>query len=273
MSTFGDIERTFADLYEYRWAMLAGILVLTFAVLGFAYWKGVHRWMWQHRVAVAIVSTPPLIVMVWLGWSLGSPLFTNKTVEEEFPMSFTAVVPPNMEMAEIEPIMAGMAKVSLTVDEEMPAMMAPAATPGPAPTEAPTTVPTEAPAATAAPQPPPGPVALATGSFKDADSFHRGKGQATIYEGADGALLLRLEELDVTNGPALHVVLSPHEDPDRSDEVKLEGYLDLGSLKGNRGNQNYPIPDGVDVSIFGSVVIYCKPFAVVFSVATLEAPA
>ena len=289
MSTFGDIERTFADLYEYRWAMLAGILVLTSAVLGFAYWKGVHRWMWQHRIPVAIATTPPLIVMVWLGWSLGSPLFTNKTVEEEFPLSFTAVLPFNMEMAEVEPIMAGMARVTLTVDEEMPAMTAPAATPATDPTEAPTTGPgpdprqdpTKAPTmaqagepgATAAPQQPAGPVAVATGSFKDADSFHRGKGQATIYRGGDGALLLRLEELDVTNGPDLHVVLSPHEDPDRSDEVKLEGYVDLGNLKGNRGNQNYPIPAGVDVSIFSSVVIYCKPFAVVFSVATLEAPA
>ena len=51
--------------------------------------------------------------------------------------------------------------------------------------------------------------------------------------------------------------------------MKLPGYLDLGKLKGNRGNQNYPIPADVDISIFNSVVIYCKPFAVVFSVATL----
>ena len=57
---------------------------------------------------------------------------------------------------------------------------------------------------------------------------------------------------------------------DRSDEVKSPGYLDLGELKGNRGNQNYPIPAGVNISTFNSVVIYCKPFAVVFSVATLH---
>ena len=61
------------------------------------------------------------------------------------------------------------------------------------------------------------------GNFKDADSFHRGSGQATIYATADGANLLRLENLDVTNGPALHVIHSPHEDPDRSEEVKTEG--------------------------------------------------
>ena len=41
-------------------------------------------------------------------------------------------------------------------------------------------------------------------------------------------------------------------------------------LKGNKGDQNYEIPDTVDVSIQRSVVIYCKPFSVVFSVATFE---
>ena len=253
MSTFGDIERTFADLYEYRWALLAGILAITFAIGGFAYWKGVHRWMWQRRVPVAIISTPPLIVMIWLGWSLGSPLFTNKTVEEEFPLSFSAVMPANMEAEEAETVMVGMAKIELMVDEAMPELM-----------------PELMSDAIAAPEAAASPVALRVGNFKDADSFHRGKGQATIYRGADGSHLLRLQDLDVTNGPDLHVVLSPHEDPDESSQVKTEGYLDLGKLKGNRGNQNYPIPADADVSIFGSVVIYCKPFSVVFSVASLE---
>ncbi len=112
--------------------------------------------------------------------------------------------------------------------------------------------------------------AVAAGSFKDADAFHRGSGSATIYRTPDGSEVLRLENLNVTNGPALHVVLSTHPDPKRSEEVKQEGYVDLGDLKGNRGNQNYPIPAGVDTSIHKSVVIYCYPFAVVFSVATLE---
>jgi hypothetical protein len=43
----------------------------------------------------------------------------------------------------------------------------------------------------------------------------------------------------------------------------------LGPLKGNIGNQNYAIPEDVDLSQFSSVVIYCKPFHVVFSYATL----
>ena len=47
------------------------------------------------------------------------------------------------------------------------------------------------------------------------------------------------------------------------------GYVDLGSLKGNIGNQNYEIPADVDISDFGSVVIYCEPFHVLFASASL----
>ena len=112
-------------------------------------------------------------------------------------------------------------------------------------------------------------VALKTGNLMDADSFHKGSGAATIYRGPDGSYLLRLEDLAVTNGPDLHVILSPHASPKSRNEVHAPGYIDWGKLKGNRGNQNYEIPDGVDITAFQSVVIYCKPFSVVFSVAGL----
>ena len=115
------------------------------------------------------------------------------------------------------------------------------------------------------------PVKLKSGSFRDADNFHRGSGQATIYRGPDGSHLLRLENLDVTNGPDLRVILTPHENPTGRDDVKEPGYVELGKLKGNQGNQNYPIPDDVDVSSQSSVVIYCKPFHVIFSVSVLQA--
>ena len=48
------------------------------------------------------------------------------------------------------------------------------------------------------------------------------------------------------------------------------GYLSLGELKGNVGNQNYPIPADVDVAGYGSVVIWCELFDVLFSPAALE---
>ena len=308
MSTFGDIERTFASVYEYRWAIGAATLVFIAAVLAFAYWRGWHRIILRHKVGFGVAAVPLLAITIWLGWSLGSPLFTNVTVEEQFPFALDAVVPEGMEREDVEMAMAGMAMVDDPImDEAMPRssaihaasvlssgnavvvmtgeeiealaegyqmVAAGAGMDGEDAGMAAEMVEKGAqmlePVVMAVAAPESEVRAVKRGDFKDADSFHRGSGQAIIYTTPEGGHLLRLENLEVTNGPALHVVLSPHEDPTRSNEVLLEGYSDLGDLKGNRGNQNYPIPAEVDLSIIKSVVIYCKPFAVVFSVATLQ---
>ena len=314
MATFGDLERALADLYPYRYAIGAAVLVLIAAFFAFAWWRGWHLWAWRYRKPLGIVSVPLFLVTLWLGWSLGSPLFTNVTVDEAFPFAATATVPEGMEREDVEEILSGFSKVETPVMETMPApaiidvqaaliseeagddemvVITPARRAAmeegmamaieaavsdsmeeaAAMTEEAVAMMEEAmeqsemamqPEAANQVQ------AVAMGSFKDADAFHRGSGTATIYRTPDGSEVLRLENLDVTNGPALHVVLSTHPDPERSEQVKQEGYVDLGDLKGNRGNQNYPIPAGVDTSIHKSVVIYCYPFAVVFSVATLE---
>ena len=312
MATFGDLERALADLYPYRWAIGAVVIVMIAAFVAFGWWRGWHLWVLRYKKPLGIISVPLIAVTLWLGWSLGSPLFTNVTVDEEFPFAVNATVPAGMEREEVEEVLAGFSKVETEVMETMPAPasidasvalasnemgalvvltqerraaleegMAMAMKASDADTMGEASAMTDEgvammeeaieqsemaaqPAAANQVQ------ALAMGSFKDADAFHRGSGTATIYRTPDGSEVLRLEDLNVTNGPALHVVLSTHPDPERSEQVKQEGYVGLGDLKGNRGNQNYPIPAGVDTSVHKSVVIYCYPFAVVFSVATLE---
>ena len=300
MATFGDLERALADLYPYRWAIGAVVIVLIAGVLAFGWWRGWHLWALRYRKPLGIVSVPLLLVTLWLGWSLGSPLFTNVTVEEAFPFAATATVPDGMEREDVEQVLSGFSNVETTVMENMPAPGAidasVALASGEADGESGMVVLTSSRRAAleegmemamtasdaasmeeaaammqeAIEQSANEVQTVGMGSFKDADAFHRGSGTATIYRTPDGSGVLRLEDLNVTNGPALHVVLSTHPDPERSEQVKQEGYVDLGDLKGNRGNQNYPIPAGVDTSIHKSVVIYCYPFAVVFSVATLE---
>ena len=177
-------------------------------------------------------------VVLALAWWLGSPLFLSKTVDEEFPLTVGATVPENMTRAEVEAVMKGMAMVDSPMSEGMMAGMA-------------------------------GASVVKTGTFRDADRSHKGSGSVTIYRLEDGSHVLRLEDLNVTNGPDLRVILSPDPDPRSRDDVTTEGYVELGKLKGNIGNQNYPIDAGVDVSAFNSVVIYCKPFHVLFAVAGL----
>ncbi|OFZ88567.1 MAG: hypothetical protein A3F74_13440 [Betaproteobacteria bacterium RIFCSPLOWO2_12_FULL_62_58] len=47
-------------------------------------------------------------------------------------------------------------------------------------------------------------------------------------------------------------------------------YVDLGRLKAFKGSQNYPVPPGVDLSKYGSVVIWCERFGVLISPAGLK---
>ena len=189
----------------------------------------------QLLIALVIVAIPVLAV----AWWLLSPLFIDKTVEEEFPMSAGAEMPAGVTQSEAEKVMSVMAKIDMTSMESMPAEM-PAAT------------------------------VLASGMFRDGDSFHKGSGDASLYRLPDGEVVLRFENLNVTNGPDLHVLVTPHSNPESRDELHDAGYTDLGQLKGNRGNQNYELPAGVDPDSIGSVIIYCMPFHVIFSVASLD---
>ena len=266
---FGDLERLAADLYPWRYLIGVGFLILIAGIAAFGYFRGWHTWISAHRLPLAIVGVPVLALIGFLAYDLGSPLFTNVTVEEEFPLAFKAIVPADMSRKDVEEVMAVLARVDQEAVEEPMPNMAKKQLPAAAPRTPSTALAAPAPAP-AAPSTSAEPVKLKTGSFRDADSFHRGSGQATIYLAPDGTHLLRLENLDVTNGPDLHVILSPHQNPDNRVDLKTPGYVDLGKLKGNRGNQNYQIPATVDVALQGSVVIYCAPFHVIFSVAPLQ---
>jgi hypothetical protein len=107
---------------------------------------------------------------------------------------------------------------------------------------------------------------LARGSFRSLE--HHTSGTATLLRLTDGSSVLRLENLDTSNGPDVHVTLSPTP-PDRGNR-DYGDYLELGSLKANHGNQNYLIPAGTDLTRFRSAVIWCRRFSVGFGVAPLS---
>ena len=112
-----------------------------------------------------------------------------------------------------------------------------------------------------------GPMIITKGNFKGL--AHETSGLASIYRLGDGKLTLRLSEFATSNGPDVHVYLVATEVEKGNDAVKQAGFIDLGSIKGNIGDQNYEIPTDVDVSGFGAVWIYCVAFSVNFATATL----
>ena len=51
--------------------------------------------------------------------------------------------------------------------------------------------------------------------------------------------------------------------------VKDAMFIDLGGLRAFKGSQRYPIPAGVDLKNYPSVVIWCERFSVLISPADL----
>jgi electron transfer DM13 len=101
---------------------------------------------------------------------------------------------------------------------------------------------------------------------------HATNGRATIYKDGSGKQYLRLTDFATSNGPDVHVVLVKAEEPAVS-KVIIPGDLDfveLGSLKGNQGDQNYDLPSTADVEKYQAVAIYCERFHAIFGVAKLE---
>lgn len=112
-----------------------------------------------------------------------------------------------------------------------------------------------------------GPVSLAKGNFRGL--AHETKGVATIYQLAEGKKTLRLSEFETSNGPDVRVYLTAAVVEKGSDAIKSAGFVDLGSLKGNQGDQNYDIPADVDLSKYKNVSIWCARFGVNFGLAPL----
>jgi hypothetical protein len=106
-------------------------------------------------------------------------------------------------------------------------------------------------------------VAVASGEFKVADEGSA-KGKATVVRLAKGGRKLTFTQFAVNNGPDLRVYLVPGAGVDTGKHV------DLGGLKGNKGNQQYGIDDDVDIGRFRTVVIWCRAFSVAFARAPLS---
>lgn len=153
--------------------------------------------------------------------------------------------------------------VDTRVDEPIPTVLAGAPDEGTASSHAssspgsPEQVPTE-------------PVLLAAGELISHE--HTTTGQVLVLELADGSRIVRLEDLDTSSGPDLKVWITDAPVIDGSDGWHVfddGGYVDLGELKANHGNQNYVLPASVDLDTFDSVSIWCNRFSVSFGAAAL----
>lgn len=102
------------------------------------------------------------------------------------------------------------------------------------------------------------------------DGAHKTQGNATVYQLPDGKRTLRLSDFETSNGPDVHVYLIAAPDAKDNATVTNAGFIDLGSIKGNKGDQNYELASNIDLSKYHAVTIWCKRFSVNFGTAPLS---
>jgi hypothetical protein len=112
-----------------------------------------------------------------------------------------------------------------------------------------------------------GPQVVSKGAFRP--GAHKTEGEAAIYKLEDGKRVLRLTNFETSNGPNVHVYLVQANDVKDNATVKNSHFIDLGSIKGTKGDQNYDVPADVDLNTHRAVTIWCARFGVNFGTAAL----
>src|SRR3954468_24839849 len=108
-------------------------------------------------------------------------------------------------------------------------------------------------------------VQLASGRFTSLE--HESRGTAAVVRLANGERRVTLAGFSTSPGPDLRVriVVGAGNGNGGSGGAK-----DLGALKGNKGDQQYKLPRGVDLTRYRTVVIWCRAFSAGFAKATLN---
>lgn len=186
-------------------------------------------------------SVPPVARVLALGlpfvavsWWLLSPFFVDNAVDDDFATSI--------------------AEASAATSPTAP----------PSATHL-TTGSTDRRAVTAAPAPASGPELLGAGKFEGL-AGHEGTGDAGFFSYNDGRTVLRLENLDIQNGPDLRLYVVPG----RGQTDPTDDSLYLGELRGNVGDQTYDVPADFPIDAGEwTVLVWCEAFKVEFVGATV----
>lgn len=118
--------------------------------------------------------------------------------------------------------------------------------------------------------------AVSTGTMPEPLSYgmfrgvaHDARGTATIYRLQDGKRVLRFTDFETSNGPDVQVYLVAANDANDNETVTNAGFINLGAIKGNKGDQNYDVPVDVDLNKYKAVTVWCRRFGVNFATAPL----
>lgn len=90
------------------------------------------------------------------------------------------------------------------------------------------------------------------------------KGSYEVVQRGDQTVIVFSDDFRAAKGPDLKVFLSPKSVADATGKNATEGALLLAELTSTKGTQEYVLPAGVNLDDFGSVLVHCEEFAVLW---------
>jgi hypothetical protein len=90
---------------------------------------------------------------------------------------------------------------------------------------------------------------------------HVATGEAVVYRSGT-TTFVRLQGIDIQGAVDVFVYLVPE-----AEQTEPDGGVNLGALKGTRGDANYVVPADVDVADYRTVLLWCRAFATPIAVA------
>ena len=259
-----------------RLKIIIAVVVVALGIFAIAYFEPHKLWIDEEvnedfPAPVAVATTTAAREATSAPTTTGAPT----TPAPDAPVTTTTTL--DTTSPTIEDRERGFSPATEEERENPPATTVPAAEePATTTTAPPTTSTTVAPTTTTAPPTtttttvPEGPVLLSSSEWISIG--HPGAGTVLVYRQPDGSHVVRFENLEVSNGPDLLVILSAA--PlvnDRAAYSEVE-YLSLGDLKGNKGNQNYVVPADVNLGDYQTVAIWCRRFNYTFNAADIHSP-
>jgi len=108
----------------------------------------------------------------------------------------------------------------------------------------------------------------ASGTF--AKKKYKIKGDWSVVQ-RNGQTYIKLsEDFKTKNGPDLKIFLSPKTVAAVNGKNAVNGAINLGALKSNKGGQEYLVPAGVNLANFNSVLVHCEAYSVLWGAGDLS---
>lgn len=115
-------------------------------------------------------------------------------------------------------------------------------------------------------------VSVSTTQVQDQAFFkkkYRIKGTWSLVERDGKNFITFSDDFKTKNGPDLKIFLSPTSADNVKGKNAIDGSLNIGALKSNKGAQEYEIPAGTDLTQFSTVLVHCEAYSILWGGGTL----